>query len=216
MIGLDEFFQTCDTWDEGQGEVRILPLPLLLNQIRMPKHEKIQLTPKEEEYLSKINFYFSTQELRNNYATYVENSKNLFLSLMDRNAIPEIRLRYFTDPELNIGQSKKSKKEAFENNLRHGEKVYDHHSFIKYLYYFIFGSKIPESIQKEFLTIIDEEILTSGELISRLTSFSRKKAKELNWSRDKVGDEFFKLSLDCNLDSGLARLVRDAAFNANR
>ena len=180
----------------------------------MSKHEKIQLTPKEEEYSSKINFYYTTQELRDNYGTYVENSKKLFISLMHRSAIPKIRLRYFTDPDLNIGQTYLSKKEVFENNLTQGKEVYDHHDFIKYLYYFIFGSKIPESMQKEFLAIIEEETQTSGELISKLTSFARKKAKELNWNRNKIGDEFFKLSLDCNLDYSLARSVRDAAYNA--
>lgn len=141
----------------------------------MPKLKKVELTSEEEEYLSKINFRHTHQELRDNYPIYIENSKKLFLSLLDRDAIPEIRLRYFTDPDLNIGRTKKSKKEAFESNLTQGENVYDHQGFIKYLYYFIFGSKIPDSIQTRFLEIIEDEILTSGELITRLTSFSSSK-----------------------------------------
>lgn len=182
----------------------------------MPKFGKIELTSQEEKFLSEINFDYSYQELRDNYSIYVENSKKLFLSLLDRDAIPEIRLKYFTDPEFNIGQTKKSKEEAFENNLTQGESVYDHHDFIKYLDYIIFGSKIPNSIQSRFLEIIDDEILTSGELVTRLTSFTRTKAKQLNWSRFKIADQFYKLALDCNVDYGLARAIRDAAFNAKR
>lgn len=63
---------------------------------------------------------------------------NLIKTLVQHKAIPEIRIRYFTDPEFNIGGRGRSKQEVFEKNGTHGEKSIDIHIFyISFLIFFL-------------------------------------------------------------------------------
>src|SRR5437773_7602245 len=104
---------------------------------------KIDLIPEESALLSRITFDFSGNHdaLRASCAA----AGLLAKSLLARNAIPEARLRYFTDPELNIG-SRKSRKQVFESNGTVGEAIYSHGNFLKYLRYFIFGPALPVAV----------------------------------------------------------------------
>jgi len=58
-------------------------------------------------------------------------------SLLERGAIPEVRLLYFTDPERNPGGRGKSRQQVFENNGISGTEIYAHGNFLKFLEYFI-------------------------------------------------------------------------------
>ena len=62
--------------------------------------------------------------------------------MFERQAIPDLRIRYFTDPTLNIGLSK-SRKEVFESNGTSGADILSHPHFLRHLKYFIYGPDLP-------------------------------------------------------------------------
>lgn len=171
----------------------------------------ITLTPYERELYDRIIFEGPIP-----HELYEENSQAtaaLARSLLQRQAIPDIRLRYFTDPDLNIG-SRKSRLQQMRERIADAD-ILGHHSFRKYLRYFIMGPDLPEKTINEFVRIIDESLGTSGEVLDQLCKFARVSTRGLTLQqRHKIMEEFFKLALECKLDSYMARAIRDAVRNA--
>lgn len=96
----------------------------------VPRPEQVALTPEERALLERIDFdgtgFPEPEVVRASGAAAAE----LTHSLLDRGAIPEIRLRYVTDPELNIGGHGKSRAEVFERNGCVGEAMLQHPSLL--------------------------------------------------------------------------------------
>ena len=57
---------------------------------------------------------------------------DLMRSLLERRAIPECRLKYFTDPRYNIRGRGRSRRETFESNGTRGNEIFTHGHFTKY------------------------------------------------------------------------------------
>lgn len=169
------------------------------------------LTPDEQVLFRQILFEGPTP-----YELYEENSRAtaaLAESLLQRKAVPVIRQRYFTDPDLNIG-SRKSRLERFRERVADAD-ILGHHGFRKYLKYFIMGPDLPDKTIDGFVQIIEDNLGTSGELLDHFRRFARTASRGLSLDqRHKDMEEFFKLALECGLDLGTARTIRDAVRNA--
>jgi hypothetical protein len=136
-------------------------------------------------------------------------------SLLKRKAIPELRLRYFADPKLNIRGRGKSRKEVFEANGIEGEAMFRHPHFLPYLKYFIFGPDLPAEAITPFICVIEEELGSSGMILNQLCRVARAKTRRLTREkRQNAPEEFFKLSLEAGLNSGMARSIRDVVRNS--
>ena len=174
----------------------------------IPKPEPVALSPEERVLFEQIT---SEPSLSDEPAAA---AVSLTRSLLERNAIPKVRLRYFTDPELNIGGHKKSRRDAFEVRGIKGDAIFQHPNFLRYLKYFITGPDLPTETVDRFWTIVIDDRGTSGMVRDQLRQFARHEARRLPpEQRRKAVEEFFKLALECGLDVGLARSIRDAVGN---
>ena len=174
----------------------------------IPKPEPVALSPEERVLFEQIT---SEPSLSDEPAAA---AVSLTRSLLERNAIPKVRLRYFTDPELNIGGHKKSRKDVFEAKGIKGDAIFQHPHFLRYLKYFITGPDLPTETINRFTTIVIDDRGTSGMVLDQLRRFARHETRQLPpEQRRKAVEEFFKLALECGLDVGLARSIRDAVGN---
>jgi hypothetical protein len=178
--------------------------------------ERVELTPREQDLWDKIDFGprpigGSHDSLR----ASLEPAHDLARSLIDRGAIPDIRMQYFTDPALNIG-TKKSHKQVFEANGTKGDSILRHPNFIPYLRYFVLGPELPETTMEAFRELLGElGTITSGDRRA-LVDFARREAKGLTLDPRAAAEEFFKLALECGLDVDDARAMRDAVMRLRR
>lgn len=178
--------------------------------MEVPKPEVVQLTAEEQELLARIPFSKGYE-----YETYKETSAvavALTRSLLQRKAVPQIRVRYFTDPDLNIG-STRSRKEVFEKNGTQGEDILRHVHFLPHLRYFIFGPDLPEPVIQGFRDILIDDCGTSGEVRDQLRQFARHSVRRFSLNRKDAAEEFYKLALECGLVEWEAGSVRDAALS---
>ena len=89
----------------------------------------------------------------------------LFRALIAREPIPEIRLRYFTDPKLPVGLYGKSHKQIFEKNGTTGLAIYQHPHFLPFLWYFIHGSRLPGEIKAEVSECCNDSLANVTDVI---------------------------------------------------
>jgi hypothetical protein len=130
--------------------------------------------------------------------------------LLKRGAIPNQRVRYFTDPELNKGG--KSRRQIFEGNGTSGVEIFAHGNFLRYLRYFIHGSALPDRIKAQMAELIgDPSDFTSGDLEP-----VRKLARQLARSSglgSASSDSFFQLMNDIGLSPSEADSIRWAVLS---
>jgi hypothetical protein len=135
------------------------------------------LTPEEEALVARIDFGGSTlrtsEDIERNGAT----AAALMKSLSARNAIPEVRLRYFTDPDCLVGGRGRSRKELLERNGSRGKEISRHLEFLSYLHYFMHGPSLPQSIVDAFCNEVEKcDALGSGGIV-RLRKFAREQVR---------------------------------------
>ena len=174
--------------------------------------QAIALTPGESALVAKVNFHPDLSGDREEFLESAAAAAQLTKSLTKRNAIPQHRLDYFTDPRYNIG-TKKSRQEVFESNGTSGEAILEHPHFLKYLHYFIYGPDPPVGIIEGFCRIVREDRGTSGEVMTQLHRYVRRCVRD-GLDRLDAADEFFKLAIECGLGVDWARGVRKAAMTA--
>jgi hypothetical protein len=174
--------------------------------VNVPKPEVIKLTVEEQAIFDRI---FETGHENDETASA---AAALTGSLLNREAIPLIRIRYFADPELSIG-SKWSIEQTFERNGTRGEAIWRHGNFLPYLKYFVLGPNLPDAVIHGFRTVLIEDRGTSGQMIDQLCQFARNSVRRFDLDRRDAAEEFYKLALECGLDRGWSRSVRDAALN---
>lgn len=141
----------------------------------------------------------------------IEPAYELARSLLDRDAIPKVRWRYFVEPDLNIGQHK-SRRQIFEKNGTRGKAILRHPHFHKYLRYFVLGPDLPAPPVDTFSkSVRDCEPVTSGDQ-EVFCQLARHEMRTRGLERRHAAEEFFKLSLELGRDSDMARAVRDAVM----
>jgi hypothetical protein len=172
----------------------------------------IDLTPDERELVSKIDFNPASAEHHDAeyWRAVGEASVALMRSLIARKGIPEIRTKYFTDPEFNIGGRGKSRAAGFEKNHTQGEAIFRHGHFLKYLHYFLHGPDLPPDVVEAFRQkIADIGFVTSSDIVP-LGAFARQLARTHRIGGGEAAEEFFKLALELGLELHEARVIRDS------
>jgi hypothetical protein len=135
-------------------------------------------------------------------------SRELFESLLDRNAIPEQRLRYFADKRYNASDTRASKRERFLRNAHTEDAMHEHPHFWKYLFYFINGADLPRPVIEQFAEIAGEQMRD----YDALSKFARKATRTLPGDSGSKAEEFYRLALDCGCGLSEAFGVRKAVM----
>lgn len=171
----------------------------------------IALTPEEAAITEAMAF--DPLVFRADHQAFLKNADlahDLTSSLLARNAIPEQRLRYFTDAEYNPGGRGKSRKESFERNMPTGDGLFRHPHFLKYLRYFIHGASLPPSAEVAFTRAAQDcGPFSSGDM-APLSSTARQLARTHRLAPKAAADEFFKLCLDLGMSAGYAGSIRSS------
>ncbi len=132
--------------------------------------------------------------------------------LLKRKAVPGIRVKWFTDAELNPGSHDWSRKEIFERNGTRGDAIFAHPHFISYLWYFIHGARLPAKTIAGYCKILNEEMLTSGGMLTRLRAFVREQVRAERLGKREAAAEFYKLAIETGQGFDAASL-RGAAMS---
>src|ERR1051326_3289170 len=128
------------------------------------KDRAVQLTAEELSLLKRIDFNPSSETHDAAYWRAVgAAAQTLTESLLERDAIPEVRVKFFVDPELNIGGRGRSRAGVFEKNGTLGREVFRHAHFLKYLHYFLYGPDLPADVLDTFVKRVEE----CGQISSR-------------------------------------------------
>lgn len=168
----------------------------------------IKLEPTELALLTKIELDMGKlryESAQTNASAVVA----LMHSLVSRRAIPEVRARYFTDPDYLHGRVKGSHRGLFERNGTKGQAIYEHPHFLPYLRYFLYGADLPTRVivaMKE--RIGNPEWISSSDIVP-LSKFARTLARQ-NGLDQTASEEFFKLALDIGLHIYTAGAIRKA------
>jgi hypothetical protein len=172
--------------------------------------ERVALTPDEQNLWDQI--YFSEKTIlidHDKIRESIEPAYRLAQSLLKRKAIPQIRMRYFTDPELNIGGRGKSRKEVFERNGTSGDAILKHPHFHKYLRYFVLGPDIPLTAINEFVALANDcDPITSGDT-KEFCNLARRQIRNSGQDTKYAAEEYFKLGLELELGEDVAYAIRD-------
>jgi hypothetical protein len=171
----------------------------------------VELTEPERRLLSQIEFTPS-REKHDPEAARANGEMALELTklLLQRKGIPQVRLTWFTDPSYNIGGHGSSRRDVFVKNGMYGEDIFRHPHFLKYLNYFVFGPELPSEVIAGFEGAVAYcGIVTSGDIIP-LGEHAKQQARAHRLEAIKAAEEFYKLALECGLDSTDARMIRDA------
>lgn len=168
----------------------------------------IELTHDEEFLYNHIIWDSSellarSEDEREEAAAAASELANLLLA---RKAIPPIRLDMFSNPDLNLAGRGKSPLQLLEQN----HATTRHPSFLKHLWFFIHGPKLPTETLRGAQQIVDDDQVL-GDMLKRLLEFvslqskkhhfsssdateCEKMAHELGWGRH--ADQFRKASLN--------------------
>ncbi|WP_320820939.1 hypothetical protein [Thalassolituus sp.] len=171
------------------------------------KEPDIDLTEEERLLLSHIAFNWANhEELRGSLKPMGE----LAACLLERGAIPAIRICYFNDASFNPGGRGKSREDVFEKNGTSGENILCHPHFLKHFKYFLFGPELPTSVIEKF----QNEASCSGHLtcgdINELTPYARSCVRKYNLVPHDAADEFYKLSIECGAIPSSAAIIRSS------
>ena len=173
----------------------------------------IELTPAEQILWDAIYFDPPTPGFDyDRVRASIEPAFQLTKSLLKRDAIPEVRLRYVTDPELNVRGYGKSRIEVFEGNGTRGDDIFRDPNFHKYLRYFVVGPELPSSTISAFTQLAKRcGMITSGDCPA-FCALARSEARMCGFPKRQAAEELFKLSLEVGLGDGMSRIVRDSVI----
>ena len=175
----------------------------------MPRPEKLDLLPQEQALLEQIVFGPPFDAPREeNIRRSCDAAAKLAASLISRKAIPEVRLRWFNDPDLQLG-TKMSRKQIFIKNAG-VDGVLNHPHFLPYLKYFIFGPDLPADVIDQFCAKVESLPFVSGSSYGELIDIARAATRRHRLSPHSACEEFWKLALECGVDDMYARGIRDA------
>ena len=179
--------------------------------LTVPAPQFVELTAEEQILFDEIDWSLSGSH--ESCRRTCEAGAQLAGALFKRKAIPEIRLRYLTDPLFNVGSRGKSRRQGFERNGVQGRAMLEYPNFLKYLRYFLFGPDLPADTVNRFRQVLIDDIGTSGMVLDSLCRCARTETRHLAGEHN-VPEEFFKLALECGVDVGIARAIRTAAMRA--
>ena len=170
----------------------------------------VELNQKENEwYKSLDSFRISPDEDYNDRIQKLNNNRLLTISLLKRKAVPEVRIKYFTDPEYNLSDRRKSKQQIFEQNGTRGTDIFSHPDFLKYLKYFIHGADLPTTL-KDQLSSMKQAFSYDDDFVEKAYPTLKAYLKESGGKdRNLFVEEAFKLILDIGVDLRFSKVLRD-------
>jgi hypothetical protein len=169
-----------------------------------------ELTAPEKQLLATINFDALKLE---GHEDAIRNGKAvcaLMKSLMSRKAIPELRVKWFIDPDLHPGGRGSSRKQVFERNGCTGDDIPRHPHFLPYFWYFLYGANLPAPAIAEFRAAVDQCGQVSSSDVVPLGRAARTIARAHRLDAHDASDEFYKLALDCGIWPSYADHIRGA------
>jgi hypothetical protein len=176
----------------------------------MPRPETVELTPEEQGWLDQIDFDAP-------YTHDQEAAAKLAKSLLGRNAIPDARLQWVNDPDLNINSKTKSiMEQVFYDNGTTGDRLLTDGNFLPYLHYFIFGPDLPEDVIDQFCSEVDRQPQrdghphVTGSIKDRLVKIAKDGTRRHGLFGFEKAEEFWKLAIECGINKMHARMIRDA------
>jgi hypothetical protein len=111
----------------------------------------IDITDDERSLLGQITFDWDFwKHDPEGFARNSEAVAQLITALLERNAIPEHRLKYFTDPDYRKGRIKGARRDLFRRNGNSDEQILRHPHFLEHARYFVCGPDLPSSLKREF------------------------------------------------------------------
>lgn len=167
----------------------------------------IELTEQERALLDQIDFDWQSHESGKRSC---EAAARLMPLLLKRGAIPDRRLRYFDDPELNRG--KRSRMQIFEGNGTSGADIFAHGNFLRHLRYFIHGAALSESIKAQMAKLVGEPSNFTSEDLEPIRKLARQLARSSGLGSASAHD-FFQLMNDIGLSPSCADSVRRAVLS---
>ena len=177
----------------------------MMNTIELNEHEAILAAQvKEADRLLLVDHSYE-RTISAGHA-----SRELVALLLKRKAIPEVRLKYFTDPRYNGGNSRSSRCELFRRNTGSDAEMYEHPHFWKYLLFFIFGAKLPAPVKTRFAGLASDTTRDHG----ALERLARELSRGLPEDNGTKAEEFFKLAMDCGCTVAEGMNVRRAVMAA--
>lgn len=177
--------------------------------------QPVKLNEAEEKLLTRIEAFDKlAHPPYEEWKSIADAMEALFDSLVERDAIPEIRWRLFTDSDL-AETGSKSRQQVFESNGTSGREIIRHPHFIPYLRHFIIGPDLPTPAIEGLCRILNEDMGTSGELMDRYRAHARATVKMHRIDSHHVATEFFRLAIEIGMDAHAARVLRDAAMKAH-
>ena len=178
---------------------------------------RIDLTPGEQALWEQIHFASRSSRIdHDKLRASIGPAYQLARSLLEREAIPPIRWRYFTDHKLNIGGRGKSRQEVFERNGTSGDAILKHPHFHKYLRYFVLGPDIPSEAIAEFAALVrDCGPVTSGDT-KAFCSLARQQVRNAGLKRKDAAEEYFKLGLELEIGQDIAYAVRNSIMRMSK
>ena len=173
----------------------------------------IPLTPEEIELVEAIKF--DLHDTLGNIQAFHTNGDlvvQLTESLLKRNAIPDQRLKYFSDPEYHVGGRGSSRQELFLRNTGDHDKMIHHGHFLKYLRYFIYGADLPLPIITAYARAVENcDPITSSDIVT-MTVTARQLVRTYELEPKSRAEEFYKLCLDLNLSPSDASSIRSSVL----
>jgi len=161
-------------------------------------HPDIQLTEPELRLFDAISFAGTDGD----YEAAVANGEaaaQLTKTLLARGAIPDVRLKYFTDPDYRSGRLKGSWRDLFYRNGNSDEEMLRHFSFLRHLQYFVCGPDLPTAAMNAFRREVDRcGRVSSGDSIT-LGKFARAETRARGLPPHEACEEYFKLALECGI-----------------
>ena len=175
-----------------------------------PPHS-IALTAEESELYAKIDAYSKkAHPSHEEWLPVADAMESLVTSLIEREAVPEIRVRLFTDPEL-AETGNKSRQQVFESNGTSSPDIFRHPHFIPYLKHFIHGPDLPKAAIDGLCRILDDDMGTSGMVLDQYRKHARLMVREYRLDKSRAATEFYRLGIEIGMDQHSAKSLRDAA-----
>jgi len=168
----------------------------------------IQLTESEAKLFDRI----PKERKHDGWHEVADAMEELVLSLLNRTAVPEIRLRLFFDPDY-AEKGGKSRQQVFESNGTEGNDIFRHPNFIKYLNHFINGPDLPCNAIDGLCKILNDDKGTSGMIVDQYRKHARESVRKLGLNAGYAATEFFRLGVEIGMDLHDARMLRDAALS---
>lgn len=169
--------------------------------------KNVELTIEEKELYEIFKCYKKNDHIVDHYRETANAAVGLLNSLLERKAISEIRLKYFTDKDY-VETGKKSHEQIFIDNNCRGNNIIRSSSFWPYLDYFIIGPKLPDYVVNSFCERVRPENFPEFEETSEFIDLARKLTRSAQLDPRNACEEFYKLAIECGIHPEMARMIR--------